>query len=309
MQAHDRAVSQRRPELSHPQGKTATRQSLHLAAVALFVGLAAVMVGVPPAGAAGPRHGVIEGRFDVGGYRLYLRCTGTGTPTVVMDASANADTSTWSDVEPSLARVTRVCVYDRAGLGRSDPPTVLFPRTSQTMVDELTTLLRVAAVPGPYVLVGHSIAGFNVQLFAREDAGDTVVGVVLIDATPTGLIAVFDRFGIPIPPPDDLVENSEGFDYRVSATQIRDAGPFPPVPLVVLTHGNPGNLGPPLEELWQELQVAQSQLSPEGRLIVARKSGHFIQNDQPRLVFGAIVQVVARARHNAAHGHAVSAAD
>ena len=152
------------------------------------------------------------------------------------------------------------------------------------MVDELTTLLDVAGVPGPYVLVGHSLAGFNVQLFAREDAGDTVVGVVLIDATPPGLIAVFDRFGIPIPPPDDLVENEEGFDYRVSATQIRDAGPFPPVPLVVLTHGEPGSYGPPLEEIWQELQVAQSLLSPEGRLIVARKSGHFIQNDQPRLV-------------------------
>jgi hypothetical protein len=270
------------------------------------------MVGAPPAGAAGPRHDVIEGRFDVGGYRLYLRCTGTGTPTVVMDASANADSSTWSDVEPSLARVTRVCVYDRAGRGRSDPGPV--PRTSQTMVDDLTTLLRVADVPGPYVLVGHSLAGFNVQLFAREDAGDTVVGVVLIDATPTGLIAVFDRFGIPIPPPDDLVENSEGFDYRVSATQIRDAGPFPPVPLVVLTHGNPGNLGPPLEEPWQELQVAQSQLSPKGRLIVARKSGHNIQNDQPRLVVRAIVQVVAMARHDGDDGddgddgHAVSAA-
>ena len=56
------------------------------------------------------------------------------------------------------------------------------------------------------------------------------------------------------------------------------------------------------------MQVAQSQLSPEGRLIVARKSGHYIQNDQPRLVFAAIVQVVALARHNAAHGHAVIAA-
>ena len=306
MRAHDRAMSPRRRELSDARGRTATRQCLRLVAVALLVGLAAVMVGVQPAGAAGPRHGVIEGLFDVGGYRLYLRCTGTGTPTVVMDASANADSSIWSDVEPSLARVTRVCVYDRAGLGRSDPPTVLFPRTSETMVDELTTLLDVAGVPGPYVVVGHSLAGFNVQLWAREDAGDKVVGVVLIDTTPTGLIDVYDRLHIPIPPPDDLVENPEGFDFRESATQILMAGPFPPVPLIVLTHGigDPG----PVEEAWQELQVAQSQLSPEGRLIVARKSGHNIQNDQPRLVFAAIVQVVARARHNAAHDHAASAA-
>ena len=160
-----------------------------------------------------------------------------------MDAAANEDSSTWSDVGPSLARVTRVCVYDRAGLGRSDPGPV--PRTSQTMVDELTTLLSVADVPGPYVLVGHSFAGFNVQLFAREDAGDTVVGVVLVDATPPGLIALYDSLGIPIPPPDDTVENPEGLDFRASAAQVLTAGPFPPVPLVVLTHGSPGDLGAP----------------------------------------------------------------
>ena len=218
----------------------------------------------------------------MGGYRLYLRCTGKGTPTVVMDASANADSSTWSDVEPSLARVTRVCVYDRAGLGRSDPAG-LFPRTSQTMVDELTTLLRVAGVPGPYVLVGHSLAGFNVQLWAREDGGDTVVGVVLIDATPPGLIAVYDSLGIPIPPPDDLVENPEGFDFRASADPNPDGRA---VPARTPRRAHPRHRGPGLlEEVWQELQVAQSQLSPKGRLIVARKSGHFIQNDQPRLVF------------------------
>ncbi len=97
------------------------RRTLRLVAVALMVGLAAVTVGVQPAGADRPRHDVIEGLFDVGGYRLYLRCTGRGNPTVVMDASAGEDSSTWSDVEPSLARVTRVCVYDRARLGRSDP--------------------------------------------------------------------------------------------------------------------------------------------------------------------------------------------
>jgi hypothetical protein len=96
-------------------------------------------------------------------------------------------------------------------------------------------------------------------------------------------------------------------DIRASAVQALTAGPFPPVPLIVLTHGPPGDLGP-LEEIWQEMQVAQSQLSPRGRLIVARKSGHYIQNDQPRLVFAAIVQVVAMARHNAGPGRAASAA-
>jgi pimeloyl-ACP methyl ester carboxylesterase len=176
------------------------------------------------------------------------------------------------------------------------------------MVDDLTTLLRVADVPGPYLLVGHSIAGFNVQVFAREDAGDTVVGVVLIDTTPPDFIAVLDSVGFPIPPPEDIVENPEGQDFRASAAQALTAGPFPQLPLAVLTHGSPGSLGP-LEAVWQELQVAHPQLSPEGRLIVARKSGHYIQNDQPRLVSRAIERVITVARHNAGRDHAVTAAD
>jgi hypothetical protein len=78
------------------------------------------------------------------------------------------------------------------------------------------------------------------------------------------------------------------------------------VPLAVLTHGSPGSYGPPLEDVWQELQAAQSQLSPDGHLIVARRSGHYIQNDQPRLVLRAIAQVVNQARHNAPRGHAIT---
>ena len=155
--------------------------------------------------------------------------------------------------------------------------------------------------------MAHSIAGWNVQLFAREDAGETVVGVVLIDATPPEFIALLDSIGAYIPPPSDTVNNPEGQDFRASAAQVLTAGPFPPVPLAVLTHGPPG-YGPPLEEPWQELQVAQSQLSPKGRLIVARTPGHYIHNDQPRLVIRAIRRVVRRARHIAARGHAVSAA-
>lgn len=110
-----------------------------------------------------------------------------------MDASLGADSSTWAPIEALLARYTRVCVYDRAGVGRSDPAPR--PRTTRDMVDDLRTLLRVAGVPGPYVLVGHSLGGWNVQLFAREDGGRTVVGVVLIDATPAEFPAVVVEAG------------------------------------------------------------------------------------------------------------------
>lgn len=282
---------------------TAVRRRLTATGLTLIVGLlVGLLAGVGPAGAARPQAPVIEGLFDVGGYRLYLRCTGRGSPTVVMDASLGADSGTWSAVEPLLARYTRVCVYDRAGVGRSDPGPV--PRTSRTMADELTTLLHVAGVPGPYVLVGHSIAGFNVQLLAREHVGQMVVGVVLIDATPPGFVAVVESIGEPIPSPE---ENPEGIDIRASAAEVLAAPPFPPVPLVVLTHGVP-ILPPPLEGPWQELQAAQARLSPEGRLIVARGAGHFIQDDQPRLVVRAVVQIVAEARRNVRPNRGVSAA-
>lgn len=260
-----------------------------------WVALLVVLVGgavlvAPPAGAAVARTPVVEGLFDVGGYRLYLRCTGTGTPTVVMDASLGADSSTWAPIEALLARYTRVCVYDRAGVGRSDPAPV--PRTTRDMVDDLRTLLRVAGVPGPYVLVGHSLGGWNVQLFAREDGGRTVVGVVLIDATPAEFPAVVVEAGFPAPSPE---ENPEGIDLFASAAEVLAAPPFPPVPLVVLTHGV-AVLPPSLEVPWQQLQAAQAQLSPLGRLVVARRSGHFIHEDEPRLVLRTIIQVVNEAR-------------
>jgi len=298
----ERAIRRRSDDGLSAAG-TAVRSLGLVGSALMMVALAGTIVGVAPAVAGGRAAPGIEGLFDVGGHRLYLRCTGQGTPTIVMDAALGESSTTWSAVEPSIARHTRVCVYDRAGLGRSDPGP--FPRTSQLMVDDLTTLLRVAAVPGPYVVVAHSIAGLNAQLLARQDGGHSVVGVVLIDTTPPELIAIFDELGIPIPPPEDRVENPEGIDIRVSAAQVLAAPPFPPVPLRVLCVIQ---ADPFFDDLWRDLQLAQSQLSPEGRLIVARRSGHFIQIDQPKLVVRAILNVLARARHNVALGHAVSAA-
>jgi pimeloyl-ACP methyl ester carboxylesterase len=259
-------------------------------ATMLAVVVGGAVLAAPPAGGAVPRQPVIEGLFDVDGHRLYLRCTGRGSPTVVMDASLGADSSTWAPIEATLARYTRVCVYDRAGLGRSDPGPV--PRTSQTMVDELLTLLRVAGVPGPYVLVGHSLGGLNMQLLARQDGGRTVVGVVLIDATPAEFPTVVEEAGFPVPSPE---ENPEGIDLRASGAEVLTAPPFPAVPLDVLTHGV-AILPPPLEVPWQQLQAAQARFSPMGRLVVARGSGHFIHEDDPRLVLRTIIQVVNEAR-------------
>jgi pimeloyl-ACP methyl ester carboxylesterase len=117
--------------------------------------------------------------IDVGGYRLHLYCTGAGSPTVVMEAMSGGWSVYWSTVQPEIAKMTRICSYDRAGYAWSDPgPT---PRTGQQIATELHTLLVKAGVDGPYVLVGHSFGGFCVRLF-RNLYPSEVAGMVLVDA-------------------------------------------------------------------------------------------------------------------------------
>src|SRR5512138_3062311 len=97
---------------------------------------------------------------DVGGYRLHINCTGTGSPTVVIVAGAGDWSTTWGVVQPEVAKTTRVCTYDRAGLGWSDANSL--PSDAARFARELHTLLQNANVPGPYVMVGHSLGGFIV---------------------------------------------------------------------------------------------------------------------------------------------------
>jgi len=114
---------------------------------------------------------------DVGGYRLHLYCTGQGSPTVILESGLGGPALQWALVQKRLQNTTQVCSYDRAGLGWSDVGPA--PRTSQQMVDELYTLLHKAGIHGPYVLVGHSLGGFNVRLFAHEYPSETA-GIVLV---------------------------------------------------------------------------------------------------------------------------------
>ena len=121
---------------------------------------------------------------DVGGYQLHINCIGEGSPTVVMDYGLGGLSLVWSLVQPEVAKFTRVCTYDRAGYAWStnSPKT----RTSQQMVQELHTLLNHAGIEGPYVLVGHSLGGLNVRLFASQYP-EEVVGMVLVDAVPANV--------------------------------------------------------------------------------------------------------------------------
>jgi Predicted hydrolases or acyltransferases (alpha/beta hydrolase superfamily) len=155
--------------------------------IALVVGGLVVLLAL-----AGASYEAIEARVDarrfpetgrlvdVGGYRLKLNCIGVGSPTVILEAGLGDLSFEWRAVQPEIAKVSRVCSYDRAGYGGSDPGPM--PRTSGQIAKELHTLLRNANEAPPYVLVGHSFGGYSVRVFNGRYPND-VAGIVLADAT------------------------------------------------------------------------------------------------------------------------------
>jgi pimeloyl-ACP methyl ester carboxylesterase len=265
---------------------------------------------------AGPTivpKGRFSGWFDIGGRRLFLRCTGHRSPTVVLEGGLTSD---WYELQNQLSGFTRVCSYDRPGGpgSRSDPAPI--PRTARDFVADLHALLAAARVPGPYVLAGHSNSGLFSQLYASTHPRQ-VAGLVLIDAVHPAYhrrqLALLKPLLPPevwealrqeaITPPPRLVD-PEGIDIWTSERQTRLAlrrSPLRPMPLVVLAHGRPepsppGWPGEEVERLWQQLQRELAQLVPGGRLVIATQSGHNIQDDQPELVLDAIRDVVLAVR-------------
>lgn len=119
-------------------------------------------------------------RFDVDGRKMHIYCAGSGDPTVVLDSGLGDSYLSWSKVQPEIAKFTRVCSYDRAGLGYSEPSDR--PRTSKVIAEELHALLQNASIPPPYVMVGHSMGGYDVRVYTSMYPKE-IVGMVLVDAS------------------------------------------------------------------------------------------------------------------------------
>jgi pimeloyl-ACP methyl ester carboxylesterase len=256
--------------------------------------------------------GRLSGWFDVGGRRLFLRCAGHRSPTLVFEGGLTTD---WYQLQNQLAPFTRVCSYDHPNgpWSRSNPaPT---PRTARDYVADLHTLLRVARVPGPYVLAGHSNGGLFTQLYASAHPGQ-VAGLVLIDAVHPAYHQRRLAMLKPLVPPEvwqalrrdamtpqHRLLDPERVDIWTSERQTRVAlrrSPLRPMPLVVLAHGRPEDPGAPFveqdERLWRQLQRELAHLVPGGRLVIATESSHDIQHEQPELVLDAIRDVVRAVR-------------
>jgi pimeloyl-ACP methyl ester carboxylesterase len=118
--------------------------------------------------------------YSVNGHNMHLYCTGDGSPTIVLDAGLGNDSLIWGKVQPELSRITRVCSYDRAGYGWSDPQPG--PRDADRIADELHSLLTQAGVTGPTVLMGHSIAGIYIRSYATRYP-QNIAGLVFVDSS------------------------------------------------------------------------------------------------------------------------------
>ena len=262
---------------------------------------------------------------DVGGYSLHIYCTGSGSPTVVIESGWGDMSASWGWVQPEVAKTTRICTYDRAGMGWSESSPE--PRTAREFAKELHTLLAKANEPGPYVLVGHSMGGYTVRVYAH-DYPDEVSGVVFVDpqnlsvsvtAAPTpapkpgefSVPALMARVGLarllagPLGSNENLPEGDkqaytayavttrnaqtltdEFIGMSEGGAQARDVTTLGALPLIVLSRG---------KDMDAESAASQARylkLSTNSQHLIADQSGHRIMIDQPEAAVAAILKMV-----------------
>jgi pimeloyl-ACP methyl ester carboxylesterase len=267
---------------------------------------------------------VVDEMVDVGGHSLHIYCMGEGSPPVVIDVGFGDSYTNWRAIQEEVAQDMRVCTYERAGYGQSDPGPE--PRHGQQVAGELKMLLENAGIEGPYVLVGHSLGGLNVQVFV-DLYPDLVAGAVLLDPAPlgfitgerfpelyqmaeqetAGLLAVAENARGATDPEEkarasyfQTLASEHAMMMADSADQVTAIESFGETPLIVLASGEPnptfGDSAEAFQQFWNEQSQALATKSANGAYILAEESGHHLYADVPDLVLDAIRQVVQEAR-------------
>ncbi len=240
---------------------------------------------------------------DVGGRKMHLACAGAGSPTVILEAGGLGGADQWRAVQPPLAALTRTCAYDRLGVGFS--ARARGERDGARLADELHQLLARAGEKPPYLMVGHSVGGRVVRLYAAAHP-DEVRGLVLVDSPPDGLLAslprtaarmrraarlgrvlvrlgflrLADPFHLDGTPAFALTYRGAFFDtvdgildaWARTDEELLAAPPPPDLPTVVITHGRPGDFAGPDMIDPAEAEAAERVWQAGERALAARST-------------------------------------
>ena len=222
--------------------------------------------------------------YRVGDETLHLQCQGTGSPTVVMLAGQGDNTSTWRELRTRLGPDVRTCAWDYPGAGASTGTPMM---TAQRAASALESTLRAADVPGPIVLVGHSIGGLTTRLFVGQHPSE-VSGVVLFDPT----VAEFAR-------DYDQAEFRPGWDGTASADQVEQVTRWPDIPVEILRHDPAvyaaNNIWDArVEARWGAAQDGMAALTTRGNVTVIPGAGHYIYRDAPEAAVAAVTSVLTQ---------------
>jgi pimeloyl-ACP methyl ester carboxylesterase len=254
---------------------------------------------------------------EVDGRRVGFTCLGSGSPTVILIGGMRSPADrVWPETVDALSPLTRVCVFDRAGQGASDPAATA-PQTVADIVADLGAALAAAGETVPFVPVGFSLGGLIAQLFASTYP-DQLAGLVLVEGAPPGW-NLLDLALTPMTEAEreglrELVTGREPsnpaspVETLVSEAQVLAAPPPPPVPTVMIVAGKIDWLltdGEERDVTWGDLEAAaRFHLLQAGqarylgaRIVVAEESGHLVPFDQPEVMIAAIEDVVEAVRN------------
>ncbi|MEG0309124.1 MAG: alpha/beta hydrolase [Clostridium sp.] len=228
---------------------------------------------------------------------LSINCAGKGTPTVIFESGLGDDNGVWTLVQSEISKNTRTFSYDRGGLRNKDKSNL--SRTSLDQVYELHTILNKEKIAAPYIIVAHSIGGYNARLFAAKYPNE-VRGIVLVDCSHENQFE--DRVKQSSSKEIEMLKSQLSDEEQTldelltSSSQVKETRKMDAlrnIPIAVITAGHKGDKAPAkIEEAWVKYQNDLISLSDYSKHVFVEDSSHYIQRDKPQIVIDAINDII-----------------